>query len=35
VLVAYATKHRSTRGIAEAIAAPISGHGIAAEVAAG
>jgi menaquinone-dependent protoporphyrinogen oxidase len=32
VLVTYATKHGSTRGIAEAIAATISGHGIAAEV---
>jgi menaquinone-dependent protoporphyrinogen oxidase len=32
VLVTYATKHGSTREIAEAIAATISGHGIAAEV---
>lgn len=32
VLVTYATKHGSTRGIAEAIAATISGHGIATEV---
>jgi menaquinone-dependent protoporphyrinogen oxidase len=32
VLVTYATKHGSTRGIAEAIAATISGHGIAAEL---
>jgi len=32
VLVTYATKHGSTREIAEAIAATISGHGIVAEV---
>ena len=32
VLVTYASKHGSTREIAEAIAATISGHGIAAEV---
>jgi menaquinone-dependent protoporphyrinogen oxidase len=32
VLVTYATKHGSTRGIAEAIAATIGGNGIAAEL---
>jgi menaquinone-dependent protoporphyrinogen oxidase len=31
VLITYATKQGSTRGITETIAATISGHGIAAE----